>query len=153
MSEPGLLQGAPATVPGETLWEKAPAWRNLIVGASALTLTALALPLLLPQPPDTAQIPIAAPIQTVAVTPMIALPAAPPPVVTKAAPAGAVAHAAPQAAALPPQQASPATDQSTPPPQVASLPPQQTAPPPDLSTLPVGTEIVSSGVLARINRH
>jgi len=83
MNEPGLLQSAPATLPSEGLWEKAPAWRNLVVGASALTLAALALPLILPQPqavtpaPQTALVQHAAPEVPAAPAPLTTPPIAP----------------------------------------------------------------------------
>lgn len=55
MSDPNLLvQGAPQPQKGEnSLWHRAPAWRNLTVAASLLTLVAVAIPVLLPQPADT----------------------------------------------------------------------------------------------------
>ena len=53
MSEPGLLQ-AESAARQDNLWEKAPAWRNLTIAASLLTLAAVATPMLLPQAQDTA---------------------------------------------------------------------------------------------------
>jgi hypothetical protein len=104
MSEPGLLQSAPDPAQGESLWEKAPAWRNLIVGASALTLTALALPLILPQSqavtpaPQTALVQHAAPVALAAPAPLTTPPIVPiagataSPVHTAAPPAQSRAH-------------------------------------------------------------
>jgi hypothetical protein len=51
VSEPGLL---PPPAPQESLWEQAPAWRNLTIAATLLTATAAALPLALPGQPDQA---------------------------------------------------------------------------------------------------
>lgn len=49
MSEPSLLPSAVAAARQESLWDKAPGWRNLTIAATALTFAALALPLGLPQ--------------------------------------------------------------------------------------------------------
>jgi hypothetical protein len=66
--------------PGEALWDRAPAWRHLVVAASALTLAALALPALLP-----AQAPPSAPaLEAVSVSPSITLSLLPPPRVAAA---------------------------------------------------------------------
>src|SRR4051812_16203460 len=72
--------------PGESLWEKAPAWRRLTMAASVLTLAAVATPLLLPQPQ-----PAQPHVQVVAVA---AHPEAPPPKIAASPPV--------QLAALPP---------------------------------------------------
>jgi hypothetical protein len=49
MSEPGLLQSGEA---GQSLWERAPVWRNLTIAATLFSLAAISLPLL-PQPATT----------------------------------------------------------------------------------------------------
>lgn len=94
MNEPVLQTSAEVT--GDTgLWDKAPAWRSLIVLASFLTLAAVATPLLLPKPVDkgfSTQVPPA--VEQHAITPSV-----------------------------------------------------------DLANLPIGTEIVPSGVLTKVNRH
>jgi hypothetical protein len=60
------------------LWQEAPAWRNLVVAASLLTMAALAMPLLITEEtPPGAPPP---PLETVTATPAIILPAMPPPV-------------------------------------------------------------------------
>lgn len=73
MSEPGL-QLQPLQ---ESLWEKAPAWRNLTIAASFLTLAAVALPVLLPQPEVMISAPQTAFIKPAAPAPSISAPAAP----------------------------------------------------------------------------
>lgn len=128
--EPGALQQAQASEAGgqqQKLWDQAPGWRNLVIGASLLTTVALALPLM-PEPAvksaGLAAAPKPHPVQTAALTPAPAKPVvtpaapAPAPVVThaKALKTAAVTHQAPLSA----QTTSPAT----PPAQLASAAPQ-----------------------------
>lgn len=51
MTEP-LLLARQQTAPGESLWEKAPGWRNLVTAASLFTVLALVTPVLMPPPAD-----------------------------------------------------------------------------------------------------
>lgn len=108
MSDPALSQSA-QPAPGESLWEKAPAWRGLVTAASLFTVLAVATPVLLPAPQDA---PAGVPVHHVAQAqahvasvpaapaPAAPVPAAPVPVV----PAAPVhAPAAPQLASLQPQ--------------------------------------------------
>lgn len=100
MSEPALLATPQAAQQG-SLWENAPGWRNLTLAASLLTLTAVALPVLLPDP--------GAPATTIDAAPSVApqppstppaLPPAPtpPPEVPAPAQPGAVASLVPPSA-------------------------------------------------------
>ena len=68
MSEPGLLQ-SPSAARQESLWEHAPAWRNLTIAASLLTLAAIATPMLWPQAADGAKPPPVVPMVAAAVPP------------------------------------------------------------------------------------
>jgi hypothetical protein len=125
MNEP-LAQGGPEAGRGD-LWSQAPGWRNLTVMASLLTLVAMALPLMAPEPagPVAAVSPVAriapaerpvaaavqAPAQAVVPSAVTAPPKAPAAV---AGPVHAVAVPAPapaplQTAALPAPQAAPVT--------------------------------------------
>ena len=73
MSEPGLFSQSEA-MRKEGLWERAPAWRGLIMVASLLTIAALATPLLLPQPVETKFSPLPAPSH-IAMAPVTVQPA------------------------------------------------------------------------------
>jgi hypothetical protein len=62
-----------------SLWQRAPAWRNLVVAATFLTAAALALPQLAPEPETPPQAPARlAAVTPVAATPPAAMPVAPP---------------------------------------------------------------------------
>jgi hypothetical protein len=126
MSEPGLLSQSEA-MQKEGLWERAPAWRGLTVIASLLTLAALATPLLSPQPIDTKFSPRPVPSHIVA-APVTAQPANP----ARAQTASSAPQIVPQALPQP----------------VAPVEQHRIAP-----NLPVGTIIVPSGVLTKVNRH
>lgn len=126
MSEPGLFSQSEA-MRKEGLWERAPAWRGLIMVASLLTIAALATPLLLPQPVETKFSPLPAPSH-IAMAPVTVQPANPAPAQT----ALSAPQIVPQALSQP----------------VAPVEQHQIAP-----NLPVGTIIVPSGVLTKVNRH
>ena len=74
MSEPSYAPQSHEKESG-SLWERAPAWRNLTAAASVLTIAALALPIVVPQPAQmpsqlaAAPRPIPAPASTVATAP------------------------------------------------------------------------------------
>ena len=126
MSEPGLLSQSEA-MQKEGLWERAPAWRGLVMIASILTLAALATPLLLPQPVETQFSPLPAPPH-IAAAPVTAQPANPAPAQTASSAPQIVLQALPQ--------------------PVDPVEQHRIAP-----NLPVGTIIVPSGVLTKVNRH
>ena len=159
MSEPGLLS-EPQAIQQEKLWDRAPAWRGLTMIASVLTLAALATPLLVPQPVELSP-PVAA--SHIAAAPQAVRPATPAPAMTLPAPQiapqpQATAPVSPHIAALPPavQPAAPAPAMTLPAPQIApETMPQPVAPAEHEipANLPVGTIIVPSGVLTRVNRH
>lgn len=84
-----------------SLWERAPAWRNLMAIASVLTVAALALPIVVPQP---AQTPVRRGASSPAVATVVPQVSAPAPAASVATPASAApTHTAsiPPAAALP----------------------------------------------------
>jgi hypothetical protein len=109
MSDPVLLQSAQAA-PGESLWEKAPAWRGLVTAASLFTVLAVATPALLPAdapaaatPHRVAQQPKAqAPLVAAAPAPVSVAPAPVAPIAVTPTPHPAPVHAPPQLASLQP---------------------------------------------------
>ena len=175
MSEPGFQPSAVATARQESLWDRAPGWRNLIVLGSFLTLAAVATPLLLPQPVDKGLSPQVV-LSHTATVPTPNVPAAPKAVIAQPvspAPAQAASsahHTVTRAISRPvasveqhalapklntaslPAQPEPAAGPGAPA-QPAASASNTAAPMADLSNLPVGTEIVSSGELSRVNRH
>jgi len=147
VSEPGFLPQAQFQKGEPGLWDHAPRWRNLTIAASFLTLAAVALPALLPQPQAVMPLPQAAPVRHVAavssVRPVSA--PAPQPVSQLAAPVRHSPVAPPVRTASLPAQPAPIPEPANPSaanPSAAALP-----------DLPVGTVIVSPGELARINQH
>lgn len=81
-------QAQPIAAPNESLWNKAPAWRNLVVSASLLTGVALALPLIPQQETRPSAVPVVQRLHTNApVMRTAALPTAPKPVAAAPAPA------------------------------------------------------------------
>lgn len=123
--EPGALQqGQASGAEDQSLWNRAPAWRNLTIAASLFTCAALALPQIVPAPPSTVTAPAeiaAAPVvprpvpapQAIAAAPKLASVAAPPqPAPQPAMPAAAPAATAPAPAMASPQPASAAASNS-----------------------------------------
>jgi hypothetical protein len=97
-----------------SLWERAPTWRNLTAAASVLTIAALALPIVVPQPaqpPSRLGAPypaVAAKLAAATIAPQASAP-------TPAAPAASSAHAAPtHTASIPPAAALPANPVANP---------------------------------------
>jgi hypothetical protein len=167
MSEPSFQPSAIAAERQDSLWNRAPSWRNLIVLASFLTVAAAAAPLLLPQPVDT-------PLSSQVVPSHIATARIPNtmathPVDLAPGQAASLAHQTTTEAisrpVAPVEQHAAAPKLNTaslaPQPEQAAGRPAQptanalnmTAPPADLSNLPVGTEIITSGELTRVDRH
>lgn len=146
MSDPVLLQSA-QTAPGESLWEKAPAWRNLVTVASLLTVLAVATPALLPVDVPTAATPhrVAQTIRPKAEAPRVASAPAPvAPVVTPVPqPVPAPVHAPPRLASLQPA------------PQVAPQATPQTAPQPNvcLLTMPAAPTGFGQGTVLSFEDH
>jgi hypothetical protein len=132
MSEPGYTPSVSASR-GESLWEKAPGWRSLTIAASVLTLAALALPLL--PAPETAPLhpaPVAQLAPAVATPPAVAQP--------QPVPAAPVAPAIPAPLPVQPARHAPLT----------SAPAEQQD---SLANFPIGTIVVPSGVVTKVNRH
>lgn len=156
MSEPNLLAqaGAQAQKADHSLWHRAPGWRNLTVAASVLTLVAVAIPVLLPQPVDiglSSRTPpshvVSGPIADAAgASNMLADQPAHQPV----APVGHDAVASPLDTASLPARSGPAPGLGGPPQNTASPSALAPAPIPDQ---PAGTIVASPGVLVKVNRH
>jgi hypothetical protein len=121
MNEP-LLQSSAQDQ--RSLWETAPGWRRLTITASVLTLAAVAVPLLLPQPQTaTPSQPIAAVVAQARTAPAI----------VSAAPAAVVASVQPKTMTRPPAHPAPVL------PQPAT--PQPAAPPPEITATPITPQV------------
>jgi hypothetical protein len=149
MNEP-LLHAAATTAEEQSLWNKAPAWRNLVVTASLLTTVALALPLM-PEPKTHAT--AAATVVTAKphAVQMAAVAAAPPPAQpVPTAPAPLAVH---KLASVAHDTAQPLIPHAQPAPeQLASAAPQPAAQPASVNA-PAGLRDLPSGVLTVVNQH
>lgn len=127
MNEPGLLLAPQPGAQHRGPPERAPALRKLVIAASLLTLTAMAIPVLLPQP---------------AVPPAISHDAGP-----MAVPAKTVN--APPSPMLQPQPERPVA----PPIRTIAPPAASDAPAAIPANLPAGTLVIPSGAMMRVNQH
>lgn len=131
MNEPGLLLAPQPSARHHGSQEQAPALRKLVIAASLLTLAAVVIPVLLPQP--------------------VAPPAVPRDVGSMAAPAKIVtASPAPQAPILQPRSEYPVAPHVI---RTIAAPPAPNPPAAIPANLPAGTMVIPSGEMMRVNQH
>lgn len=155
MNEPGLLPSASPEQQNDGLWDKAPAWRNLVIGASLLTFVAVALPIVLPQADESGTPPVTAqsPVPVVQSQPPQLVPATAAPQVAANIPAASDTTPQSSTVASPTPVTTPASTLLTAAPQNASLPANAPAPQPAaqsdvcLLVLPPNPNMVGSGVV------
>jgi hypothetical protein len=158
MSDPQMQSQAQEQ--GVSLWEQAPGWRNLVIGASLLTAVAVALPVML-QGQDDTQTGAAAPRHHHAAMPTPPAISVPPPMHAAIVPPAALVAPAPTSpapvipspaphnhiASLAPPPAAPASAQ----PQVQAAPASQ--PQICLLVMPPAPQVFGSGMVIGFENH